>query len=112
MVKINVQKAYEEFEIGDKVYQLSLADSHLIKVKKESEKIEKKLESMKSFEKILELTKETMDMYFSKEGAGQEIFETCGKSTYVMTGVVKQIKDFISMKTEEIKAIKAEEYTN
>lgn len=112
MVKINVQKQHEEFEIGDKVYQLSLSDSHLIKIKKESERISKEIEKVKSTERILAATKEILDIYFDQKGAGQEIYETCGKSTYIMTDVMNQIKDFITKKTDEIKAGKAAEYSN
>lgn len=112
MVQINVQKSHEEFEIGDKTYSLSLADSHLIRIKKESERIEKAVEKVKSIERTLGYAKEILDIYFDKEGAGQEIYETCGKSTYIMTDVLNQIKEFIGKKTDEIKAGKAEEYSN
>lgn len=111
MVKISLKKAVEEIEIGDKVYLFKLSDAHLKRVSNESKKMQEKLEKAKSTEKNVEIAKQTLDVFLDQEGAGHEIYETCGKSSYVLANVMKELADYINTKKDELKQIKADEYT-
>jgi len=111
MVKISVKKAVEEIEIGEHVYLFKLSDAHLNRVSSESKEMQKKLEKAKSTEKNVEIAKNTLDVFLDQKGAGHEIYETCEKSSYVLANVMKELADFINAKKDELKQIKAAEYT-
>ncbi|MGG4042125.1 hypothetical protein [Bacillus smithii] len=120
--KIEIKKAYEEVEIGNKIYRVDLGDDKVKEYQdffneyqKEAEKLEKtdvtKLSPLEQDEyrkRSKELTKHTFDVILG-EGAFEEIYELTGRSSIVMFDIISQVMDIINERSNEFKE-KAKEY--
>jgi hypothetical protein len=120
--KIEIKKAYEEVEIGNKIYRVDLGDDKVKEYQdffneyqKEAEKLEKtdvtKLSPLEQEEyrnRSKELTKRTFDVILG-EGAFEEIYELTGRSSIVMFDIISQVMDIINERSNEFKE-KAKEY--
>lgn len=118
VIKIQLDKPMQEFEIGGKVYEVYYDDESLKKYEKQTksfyEKVQKKLDLNKATEQQLEkyekeqycLLKETLEVFFGK-GSFDEIYQASGKSlinlTKVVTVLVQWLGDKTSFKNEDIK---------
>lgn len=117
VIRIDLDKPVQEFEIGGKVYEVSYDDDSLKKYEKQAvifyKKTREKIDLDKASKREMEeytkemhlLLEETMDVFFG-EGSFKEIYETAGKSLINITKVISILIDWLnskmSLKHEEI----------
>lgn len=122
MIKINLQKVTETFQIGDKTYEADFNDEALKKYFKQGQKIweydkqvsEKypDIENTDDFGKVctavidvLPARAESYKSFFNEtfgEGAGEKIYAICGKSTPNMQKVFMEVWKVIYRKVMDI----------
>ena len=124
VIKINLDKPTQEFEIGGKTYTLYYDDesmqNQLTQMRKFYEYAKKSddidlenatdEEQKKIQDESIQLTKETIDTFFD-EGAFEEIYEAAGKSMLILFTVVEKIGEFIHSKTSGERNEKRASYT-
>lgn len=112
---INLKTEYEEFEIGDKTYRLYLSDEKIKQFSKDFERLGVSAEELdkKSEESVDESKDLAIDMFdlLFEEGAGLNIYKTCGRSTYVMMDVFRQIIPHVQNKIDDLKELEVKKYT-
>ncbi|MGM0816050.1 MAG: hypothetical protein ACQEUO_11030 [Bacillota bacterium] len=124
VIKINLDKPTQEFEIGGKTYTLFYDDESMrnqvtqmkkfYEYAKKSDDIdfenatdeEQKVLQEESFQ----IVKETIDAFFN-EGAFEEIYEAAGKSMLILFTVIEKIGEFIYSKTAGERNEKRASYT-
>ncbi|MBC1892421.1 hypothetical protein [Listeria booriae] len=87
-IKININKNYKEFEIGDKLYKVFLDDDSIKKYQNLVGLL--KEHSEETIDDSIQILQQSFTALLG-EGSFDEIYNVCGKSTYVMTDVFKQI---------------------
>ncbi|APB37982.1 DUF6673 family protein [Heyndrickxia coagulans] len=122
MIKINLQKVTETFQIGDKTYEADFNDEALKKYFKQGQKIweydkqvsEKypDIENTDDFGKVcaaaidvLPARAESYKSFFNEtfgEGTGEKIYAICGKSTPNMQKVFMEVWKVIYRKVMDI----------
>ncbi|PAD67029.1 hypothetical protein CHH83_20905 [Bacillus sp. 7586-K] len=114
-IKIEVQKAYEEVDIADKIYRIDMTDEkmkqHLTtyaKFQKEIKELEKidasstsPDEAIKINEKTKELFEEVINLLLG-DGSFDEVYEVCGKSTVVLSDVLRQLMENVRNRFDKI----------
>lgn len=108
--KINIIKSYEEVEIGDNTYRFSLKDEDLKKAVNLTSNLSKEIKDVNDEDIIISKLKEVMSTIFADEKAGDEIYDACDKSTWVLTNVFAQVFEVISEKAQEAKNNKFAQY--
>lgn len=111
---IQLKKAYEEFEIGDKTFKLYLTDEKIKQWAKDFDALGDKANSIdEDKENIDESRDMTMDLFnlLFGPGTGKEIYEMCGESTFVLMDVFRQIVPYMQKKVDELKEIEVKKYT-
>lgn len=126
MLKIDLNKNYEEVNIGGRIFNLDVSDDKLrqyIKVYKEYQEEERQINAKLStinvdspeiedyddvYDEVIELMKRTTD-FILEDGAFDYIYgET--KSIHSCADVLVKLTDFISEKTSEAKGASYEKY--
>ncbi|MDN6288887.1 MAG: hypothetical protein L0J63_01205 [Tetragenococcus koreensis] len=111
---INLKKAYEEFEIGEKTYKLYLTDEKIKKWSKDFDTLGDKAlsvdEDKENIDESRDMAMQLFDLLFG-EGSGSEIYEMCGESTYVLMDVFRQIVPYMEKKVDELKELEVRKYT-
>ncbi|MCC5894833.1 MAG: hypothetical protein JJU16_05165 [Alkalibacterium sp.] len=112
--KIKLKQEFEEFEIGDKVYRMYLSDQKIKDFMKGFEDLSKVALSVEkdkeSIEQASGLAKELFNLLFG-EKTGEEIYELCGNSTYVIMDVFRQIIPVVHAKIDDMKDLEVKKYT-
>src|SRR5690554_2845581 len=110
VIKIELDKPVQEFEIGGKVYEVYYDDESLERYEKQAkrfyDKTRKKINlnsmkesSSKAYEKEMrELLKDTLETFFG-EGSYQSIYEASGKSLINVAKVVQELVKWLQSKT-------------
>lgn len=104
-------KAYDEIEIGDKVYNVYYDDESLDEYRKKAKKYHKKsndynkIDTSKLNEKEIDQYKQDVNLMakdliesFFGEGTFDEIFSYCGKSSVNLIGIVNQLFEWLNSK--------------
>lgn len=118
VIKIQLDKPIQEFEIGGKVYEVNYDDESLKKYEGQAKvfydktrkeiNLDKAEESeVEAFEKEMrDLLKDTLECFFG-EGSYQSIYEASGKSLINLAKVVQVLVDWMSgklnLKQQDIK---------
>lgn len=123
-ISFNVEsKAYDEIEIGDKVYNVYYDDASIERYHKQAKKYEKKARAFaeKKVEDLTEnqqeklkqesnqMAKSFIETFFGT-GTFDDIYEACGRSTFNLIHVCNQLMDWVSTKTESVDSKVASKY--
>lgn len=103
-IKIQVNKSVEEFDIAGKIYQMDMSDdaikryrSEWIKFEKEANDLAEKQDSEETEQEAKELLARLYDLFLGR-GSFEKIFNDTGKSSLVVTDILKQIMDVVEIK--------------
>lgn len=126
-IKLNIQQAYEDIEVGSLTFRIDLSDDHLRaqqemaqQKSKEMNDLQAKVDEEKqqlSNEEILQLMNQVRDTVVNgidqllEEGAGMQIYEEVGKSTVVLSDVFAQISNVINDRMNQSSQQRAQTYT-
>lgn len=123
-IKINVQKAYEEVEIADKIYRMYLNDEKLReydkvfrKFRKESLKMSERDYSKMTDKEQKAAEKENYEIMFSVvelllgEGSFEKVYADTGKSLLVMTDIIMQLMEVVGKRMQAFKKREKAYYT-
>lgn len=125
-IKLNVQKSFEDIEIGSLTFQLDLSDDNLRKQQREAraqadEMIKLQTDIREKADNLTEAEINTMmnevrdsviigiDALLEK-GAGMKIYDEIGGSTVVLVDVLLQLKAEIDKKMQSVNKKQAEQY--
>lgn len=111
-MRIDVKKSVEQFEIGEKTYQLDVSDDLLFQYEEKFGEMQRKSGEEITFEEQTELVKEMLNFMFKSDTAGEEIYQECGKSTFHLISVVEQILEHLAVVLTEKKNTKLKKYLN
>lgn len=111
-MRIDVKKSVEQFEIGEKTYELDVSDDLLFQYEEKFGEMQRVHDLGLNFEGQSGLVKEMLNFMFKSETAGEEIYQECGKSTIVMISVVEQILEHLAVVLTEKKNTKLKKYLN
>ncbi|MBC1491393.1 hypothetical protein HCI99_06100 [Listeria booriae] len=87
-IQININKNYKEFVIGNKEYKVPLDDDTVKQYEDLIDSFEE--QPVSKLEEGSRMIKQIFTVLLG-ESAFDEIYNICGKSTYVMTDIFKQI---------------------
>lgn len=110
VIKIQLDKPVQEFEIGEKVYEVYYDDESLEKYEKQAktfyDKTRKKVNLDKAKQsdvekyenELINLLSDTIECFFG-EGSYKEIYEASGKSLINVSKVVQELVKWLQSKT-------------
>lgn len=111
-MKIDVKKSVEQFEIGDKTYSLDVADDLLFNYEERFSEMMRNTGETFDFGENSKMLKELLNFMFQNDDVGEEIYQTCNKSTFAMISVVEQILERLAIVLTEKKENKLKKYLN
>lgn len=114
-IKIDIQQAYEEVEIADKEYRIDMTDEKMKQHLTTYAKFQKEIKSMENIdaenaspdeviqvnERTKALFKEVLDLLLG-EGSFEEVYNACGKSTVVLSDVLRQLMELVRSRFDKI----------
>lgn len=121
MIKIELQKTYEEFEVGGNVYRMDLHDDKVVYYLKSIRKfevahaniIEKQNQDPENLEEVVEeskvLCKDAIELFLGA-GTFDQIYLDVGKSLYNLLILLDAIKEVIEKNHGEVKKKTIEKY--
>ena len=109
-MRIDVKKSVEQFEIGEKTYQLDVSDDLLFQYEEKFGEMQRKSGEEITFEEQSGLVKDMLNFMFKSETTGEEIYQECGKSTFRLISVVEQILEHLAVVLTEKKNTKLKKY--
>lgn len=113
--KIQIKKEYEEFEIGEGVYRVSLKDEKIKQLAKDMDRLNEDAKTLQGdgVESVDESKKLAIGMFDSmfEKGDGEKIYEACNGSTYSMMGVFRQLIPHIQRLVDDLKDVELKKYT-
>lgn len=124
VIKIDLEKPIQEFEIGGKVYQVPYDDESLRKYQATLQRFQKDVneaarinfdnlpaeEQKQKEEEYLNVAKKLIECFFG-EGSYDSIYEAAGKSVFLMTKVLEQLLEWFEKKFDTSRAQKRAYYT-
>ncbi|PJZ00384.1 hypothetical protein CPT06_11205 [Bacillus vallismortis] len=124
VIKINIDKPIQEFDIGGNIYEMPYDDESLQRYMSQMRKFHKRSVefSKKPFEDMTEKeqteleaagreeSKQALELFFG-EGSYESIYEACGKSVFNLLNVIEAIGEFVQSKTNAMKQEKKNSYT-
>jgi hypothetical protein len=103
-IKIQVNKAVEEFDIAGKIYQMDMSDDAIkrwraewIQFEKEANALAEKQDSEETEDEAKELLARLYDLFLGN-GSFEKVFNDTGRSSLVVTDILKQIMDVVELK--------------
>lgn len=115
--------AYDEIELGDKVYKVYYDDAKLQEYSEKAKKYHKESQKFNELdvsnltekeekeytENANKIAKELVETFFG-EGTFEEIYEACGKSAINLANVVKQLLEWMQAKIKVVNNDAVEKY--
>lgn len=122
VIKVDIEKPYDEFDIGGKVYNVYFDDESLRKYEKTLKEFRKETQTDKDPLKMSEkqrsetekkhrkAIKKAIDCFFG-EGSYEEIYALTGKSMIMLARVVEALFNWLDGKLNHVKKKQLEYYT-
>ena len=122
MREIKFEKTYEEFKIGGKVYRMEFNDEAIKRYKDKMQEYDKKAKELvekdenaseeeheELFDESINLIKDFIDEVLG-EGSFDELYKAGNYSSYNIKLVLEGLAEFITEKSEQLKAKKVKHY--
>lgn len=121
MIKIDLQKTYEEFEVGGNVYRMDLHDDKIVSYVKAIRKfevehskiIEKQNQDSENLDDVVAeakaICKDAIELFLGT-GTFEQIYQDVGQSVFNLLIVLDAIKEVIEKNHGEVKRKTIEKY--